>query len=903
MEAKKKWKIHFIPQTHWDKEWYFTKYVSDIFLIDNIDKIYDIFKRNPNEFNSFVYDGQFSIIDDYLSYYPENEYKIKELVEAGKLILGPWYTQTDTFNAVGESIVRNLLVGTKNTQKYGKPMHIGYIPDSFGFNGNLPQILHKAGMQTLIHWRGVHSKHLKNGVFNRWKGIDGTIIPIYNLFKWGYGVGVGPSFERFKERWTLEEMPEQAKIYLDNANKKTLPVLKEVSQNTNGLILLPFGSDQLPIYDGLQSWINELNKIDQEHEWELSDYENFLSDLLNRNELDKQEIIDGELRFGQYSRAHKTITSSRYDIKKLVRELEYLIYEETEPLALIFEKMGGTYPKQIIEKNLKKLLESQAHDSLGGSNTDETNSTIVERLNAGIHAIESLNTLMKRRIAEAIELKQNQLMIYNLTFDQDSTKKKLWIFTKKPSFKIFDNDRELSYQVLNQKHINIEEFEMFEAVQIEDNRYLRDLNGQYWTEIILEHGKLPKLGYKTFEVVEQENIFKLTSKATNLVENEYYQLTVNQKTGVIEFNDKVRNQKFTQGIWLEADFDAGDLYDYSPSKNNPGNNAQFISLNSNVVEQDNFKVLTINYLFKVPDKLDSKNFVEQNLTLKFNLNDQLMNIDFEINNLVADIRWRILFETGIESKFSYADTSFGIIKRAVKLGWEMDVWESEKWQDSPIEIENMESTVWLKDQQGNDVTIFSQGNNEYQIIGEKDSVIAITLFRGVSAIGRRYMAYRPGRASGIDAYPHKTPLGNLNQELVVKLGLGINIGDDKVKQAKDWSRPVVYYQNQSVNQFHWKGDTFILSKRPLPNSSQERSFFNLELPKNLVVSAMKKAEDNNDWILRVYNPSWNEINWNNPNNLIEVNLLEEPMNQEINSSFKPNEVKTFRIEFNNEPRN
>ncbi|STK71909.1 alpha-mannosidase [Escherichia coli] len=65
---------------------------------------------------------------------------MKKQVEAGKLIIGPWYTQTDTTIVSAESIVRNLMYGMRDCLAFGEPMKIGYLPDSFGMSGQLPHI-------------------------------------------------------------------------------------------------------------------------------------------------------------------------------------------------------------------------------------------------------------------------------------------------------------------------------------------------------------------------------------------------------------------------------------------------------------------------------------------------------------------------------------------------------------------------------------------------------------------------------------------------------------------------------------------------------------------------------------------------------------------------------------------
>ena len=75
--------------------------------------------------------------------------------DRGRLIIGPWYTQTDEMVVGGESITRNLLYGLKDCEEFGDSMMIGYLPDSFGQSAQMPQILNGFGINRSIFWRGV----------------------------------------------------------------------------------------------------------------------------------------------------------------------------------------------------------------------------------------------------------------------------------------------------------------------------------------------------------------------------------------------------------------------------------------------------------------------------------------------------------------------------------------------------------------------------------------------------------------------------------------------------------------------------------------------------------------------------------------------------------------------------
>lgn len=109
-------------------------------------EILDMLESNPN-YPCYVLDGQTVVLEDYLSTNPQDEQRIKKLVNEGRLKIGPWYTQTDEMVVGGESIVRNLLYGKLDCDKFGSRMMIGYLPDSFGQSAAMPKILNGFGIE------------------------------------------------------------------------------------------------------------------------------------------------------------------------------------------------------------------------------------------------------------------------------------------------------------------------------------------------------------------------------------------------------------------------------------------------------------------------------------------------------------------------------------------------------------------------------------------------------------------------------------------------------------------------------------------------------------------------------------------------------------------------------------
>ena len=111
--------------------------------------------------------------------------RVKAAVAAGRIELqGSFWVEPDTNITGGESLVRQALVGRRFLQEeFGltdEQLRLCWLPDTFGYNGNLPQILRKSGMdwfQTIkLAWNKVND--FSHRTF-RWQGIDGSSVLVH----------------------------------------------------------------------------------------------------------------------------------------------------------------------------------------------------------------------------------------------------------------------------------------------------------------------------------------------------------------------------------------------------------------------------------------------------------------------------------------------------------------------------------------------------------------------------------------------------------------------------------------------------------------------------------------------------------------------------------------------------
>lgn len=114
---------------------------------------------------------------------PEMFDEIKEAVKRGQWkIVGGWWIQPDCNIPSGESFVRHGLYSQRYfNDRFGVTSKVGYNVDSFGHNGNLPQILKKSGMDYYVMMRpGEHEKHLPDDLF-WWQSFDGSKVLTFRI--------------------------------------------------------------------------------------------------------------------------------------------------------------------------------------------------------------------------------------------------------------------------------------------------------------------------------------------------------------------------------------------------------------------------------------------------------------------------------------------------------------------------------------------------------------------------------------------------------------------------------------------------------------------------------------------------------------------------------------------------
>jgi len=275
--------------------------------------------------------------------YPDLFRQIQERVKEGRWeIVGGMWVEPDLNMPDGESIVRQLLVGKRYFKnRFNVDVNIGWNPDSFGYNWQLPQIYKKSGFDYFvtqkISWNEVT-------VFPHklfwWQAPDGSRILTY--FPHGYSNGVDPVRigDDVSNYAPQTGFPEVLHLYGvgDHGGGPTRQMLDELvrlKDNSSVFPKLSFSTSKA-FFDDLQRGLDK------------GDF--------------KPPVWNDEL----YLEYHRGCYTTQSETKKLIRQNEELL-QNAEKFAAFSYLGQKTYPGTIFEESWKKLLFDHFHDIMPGS--------------------------------------------------------------------------------------------------------------------------------------------------------------------------------------------------------------------------------------------------------------------------------------------------------------------------------------------------------------------------------------------------------------------------------------------------------------------------------------------------------------------------------------------------------
>ncbi|HMB18286.1 MAG TPA: hypothetical protein VKO41_03140 [Gaiellaceae bacterium] len=335
--------VKVVPHTHWDREWYLPFQSFRLRLVGLVDHLLDVMEADHRY--RFTLDGQLATVEDYLEIRAEAEARIRRLVEAKRLAVGPWQVLMDEFFVSGETIIRNLEQGLRRGDELGGAMRVGYLPDMFGHVAQMPQILTLAGIDNAVVWRGVPAA-IRSHVFE-WEAPDGSSVRAEFLPQ-GY--------------WNA-----RALLDVPSGIARALEAVEHAVRDFYGdePVLAMCGTDHMEPAAELAEVVEGSGAAEV---MTLADY--------MASAAAAEQRWQGELRSGAHANLLMGTISARIDLKAAMARAERALTRYAEPLQALY---GRAWPKRFLDLAWQRLIENSAHDSICGCSADEVSAQVLVR--------------------------------------------------------------------------------------------------------------------------------------------------------------------------------------------------------------------------------------------------------------------------------------------------------------------------------------------------------------------------------------------------------------------------------------------------------------------------------------------------------------------------------------------
>lgn len=573
---------------------------------------------------------------------------------------------------------------------------------------------------------------------------------------------------------------------------------------------------------------------------------------------DELPVVEDEMIFGRYHRVLPGCYSSRINVKQKYREVEFLL-QGVETLSTFAYILGKSYPRARLKKAWKLLLENAFHDVICGCGIDEIYESAEKRFKESKSLAFELSERGMKFIAKCVNTRGDgiPLILFNpLPWEREEVAEFSIDLTALDSkgFEIVSHEgEEIPYEALN--------FELDEEGKITQVRVLGKV-------------KLPPLGYKLF-YVKPSNEIKVQEKTEELkIENEFFKVIFKPEMGTI---DVYSNGELIieNGNDLEISTDVGDLYysiepkggykvKLSEALTKPEYLRDIADIKYDIVEM--FKSsselresirYTVKAIWREETLFEAKVIVS--LYKGMPRIDFKLDIDFNYPHTIL----RVLFPTKIESEIFYSEIPGGVVKRE-------KVVESKGWVEEHPSTYPVQNWIAYEDNEKG-VALINAGLPEHKI---ENNTIKLTLLRSVDVVSW-------GNAGPRFYTPKALMIGKhtFRYSLVPYKG---SWKENKVhKIAYSFNAPIFVHQTYKHE------------------GSLPKEFSALEINDNLVLTAFKKGERDEDIVVRFFETEGKESN-------VELNLgfeylkveesdlLENPI-KEWNFKVKPFEITTLKI--------
>lgn len=756
-------------------------------------------------------------------YYPEIFESIRQKVKEGRWeIVGGMWAEPDCNLIDGESFIRQILFGKRYfKEKFGVEVQIGWNPDSFGYNWNMPQFFKKSGIDAFITQK------------ISWN--DTTVFP-YFLFWWK-----GPDGSRI-----LAYFPPKGYVGRLRA-EQMIDGLKQFEKNT--------GSKEVLILYGLGNHgggpnREMLNRVEGYREQKIfpklshCTVSQFLNKIKKKN-LQSLPVWEDEL----YLEYHRGTYTTQAETKRFNRKSEVLL-SNTEKVSSIASLFGKDYKTDELRTAWEKVLMNQFHDILPGSSITPV---YKDAKDSYLEAQRILKNILKENLlylAQNIDTKRGKngtpLLVFNpLSWTRDGVVRVALPFGHQEIVSVFgENGEEIPSQNLMNEEGNI---------------------------LCFMAGEVPALGYKIYKIQKKKGApYESSLKAgKTTLENRYFAINLHPETGnIISIFDKIEKKEVLSeeacGNELQLFEDIPDRWDawnigYT-GRSWKLNKAKSITIGQKgpVLASLNVKkdFLGLSKARRSPTPDFPSSFFSQEIILY----EDLPRIDIEMK---ADwwedhILLKVAFPVDVKSNTATYEIPFAYVQRPTTRNTD---WDRARFEVPAIRWADLSDGKY-------GVSLLNESKYGYDI---KDNVMRLTLLR--SPTYPDPVADRGSHRFSYALYPHREGWREA----------------DTVQKGYEFNCPLI---------------SIFVEPHPgqLPSSC---SFFKAS-PSNIILTTLKKAEDRESHILRLYESEGVATQarielFEKPKKIFELDLMENrlkslPFKEDsFELSFGKSEIKTVEV--------
>lgn len=836
--------IYLFTTTHQDLGW--LDHIENCIINRDTLWLTPFFNRLREEPDFKMDIEQSSIVMEYLERHPEKKDLIRKYLDEGRICVGATYIQPYEELYSGESLSRQFYFGKKWLIDT-----FGYLPSSYfnvdvpGRTPQMPQIMSKAGVENLII-----SRH-QRGLFN-WASKDGSKVRTYSPghYIYFYNVLAKPDAEAVKE------LAKEAVMWYENYNdvegkRAVMPAMLNYE----------FIWEQKPVENCIpfmNLW-NNIKYIENEEgdqmpvtlpKFKYAIADEFFETLdSSTSALPEYSGERPDVWLYIHSPSHeKAITASRQG------DIMLPAAEKISSFAALAEKSFVRYPQeQLTDAWMAKIYPDHGW---GGKNGTMTDNVFKEKFD---YALVSANNILKESLASlASDIRTNRkkgipvVVANTLSWERTDAVTTIVKFDKgvAPGVAVYDQSGHLAKS------------------QLSDVKYYED--NSIMSAKLYFVANVPSMGYSTYYVKPARQ-----SNADENTNNPYYDIEFG-KGGIKSIFDK--------------------------------------ELGVELLKSDKFlggEVITMQSVGNGAGEFDA---VQQPTMEGF---DQLSNYDSE---------WSLV-ESG--DVYSLYITRSPIRNAVVELS--LKVYNSVKKLDFDIAVKNWEGVLYREYRMMLPVDIVG-GDVSYEV---PYGVVTVGKDEMPGAAGERYyVENKQQRPRGIENW-----ISASGDKFGVTLSSSVGVVDyvDPTTSPADNSilQPVLFASRRSChgegNEYLQHGDHYyhfsMTSHKPGWNNgfrhgeeSSEQlfvvynpkqsadasmpsrySFFEID-NKNVIVSAVKKSEDDNSLIIRLYNIGGNDevvnlVTKEKPISIKKTNLIEQEISAVDRIEITPYSIETYKLEY------